>query len=89
MEVYLNLVLSMSIMLVIIINTCYHSIIVLDIMLAIILDLPVIINSNLVLSIKHIFVLAEKIHTVNLQSNVFEGSDLNLPLEPKNVIAIS
>ena len=28
-------------------------------------------------------------NTVNLQSNVFEGSDLNMPLEPKNVIAIS
>ena len=27
--------------------------------------------------------------TVNLQSNVFEGSNLNMPLEPKNVIAIS
>ena len=27
--------------------------------------------------------------TVNLQSNVFEGFDLNMPLEPKNVIAIS
>ena len=28
-------------------------------------------------------------HTVNLQSNVFEGSDLNMPLEPKNVAGIS
>ena len=29
------------------------------------------------------------IATVDSRSNVFQGSDLNLPLEPKNAVAIS
>ena len=35
-----------------------------------------------------IILVATDIYTVDSRSNVFQGSDLNLPLEPKNAIAI-